>query len=36
MRVNETVTKVKYNRLPITRTFKGNQRKFELSGARGK
>ena len=24
----------KYSRLPITRTFKGNRRKFELSGVR--
>ena len=26
----------KYNRLPITRTFKGNRKKFELSGIRRK
>ena len=25
-----------YSRLPITRTFKGNRKKFELSGARRK
>ena len=25
---------MKYSRLPITQTFKGNQKKFELSGVR--
>ena len=26
----------KYSRLPIARTFKGNRKRFELSGARKK
>ena len=26
----------KYSRLPITRTFRGNRKRFELSGARRK
>ena len=34
--VSDDDNSYKYSRLPITRTFKGNRKRFELSGARKK
>ena len=34
--ISVKISSKKYSRLPITRTFKGNRKQFELSGARRK